>query len=91
MKVDVSSMLEDLKSEVELSPEEQVMVQQVLTDTAMLTSRMLAGEDVDGELALVKATALNLAEAKRVKVQSALNQFIMDIIGKAMTAVFAAM
>ena len=89
--MDITNLLESLKNEVELSADEQVMIEHVINDTALLTSRMIAGEDVDLELALVKATALNIAEAKRVKVQSALNDFIMQLVGKAMTAVFAAM
>lgn len=89
--MDVRSMLEDLQNEVELSEAEKAMVEAVVMDTTMLTARLVAGEDVTGEFALVKATALNLAEAKRAKVQAAVNDMLMGLVTKAMTAAFAAL
>lgn len=89
--MDVRDILETLQSEVELSPEEKVMVEALVVDTTALTARLVAGEDVYSEFALVKATALNLAEAKRSKVQAAINDMLMGFVTKAMTAAFAAL
>lgn len=89
--MDVKGMLEDLKNEVELTDQEKIMVEAVMKDTADLTSRLIKGEDLSEEFALVKATALNLAEEKRAKVQMAVKKFLDDLVEKALVAAFAAL
>lgn len=89
--MDAKQLFESLKSEVELTEEEKALVEQIFADSAMLTTRMLAGEEVEGELALVKATVLNLAEAKRAKVQTAVNDMLMGIVQKVIAGAFVAL
>jgi hypothetical protein len=86
LNASVSTLIEEIKQEMLLTPEEQVMVELVLTDSILLTAQMMAGEDVASELRLVRATALNLAEAKRAKVESKLKSFMFDIIKVAVSA-----
>jgi len=89
--MDVKQLVEDLKAEVELTEDEKVLVEQIVLDSTLLTTRLLAGEEVESELALVKATVLNLAEAKRAKIQMAINDMLLNIVQKVIAGAFASM
>lgn len=89
MHEEIKNLLEEIKGAVDLSPEEQAMLQVTIEDTAQLTARMLAGEDVQGELAIVQATALNLAYAKKAIVQNHVEAFFSKLISVAIAAAFA--
>lgn len=87
---EVRQLFEGIKGDMTLTVDEQVMVHAVITDTVALGARQLAGEDVAAELALVKATALNIADAKRLVVQNRLENFMQGLITKLIAAAVVA-
>ena len=87
---EVRQLFEGIKGDMTLTVDEQVMVHAVITDTVALGARQLAGEDVRQELALVKATALNIADAKRLVVQNRLENFMQGLITKLIAAAVVA-
>lgn len=58
------------------SSERIALITRVTTDYANLSSRALAGEDVETELALVQASVLNLDRATRKVIGDQLSQWI---------------
>jgi hypothetical protein len=85
----INQLLSEIKQEVLLSPEEAQLVETIIADSIMLTSQMMAGVDVTSEMAILNATALNLAEAKRAAVEGKLKSFLFDIVHVAVMSVLA--
>jgi hypothetical protein len=87
---EVRQLFEGIKGDMALTVDEQVMIHAVITDTVALGARQMAGENVTSELALVKATALNIADAKRLVVQNRLENFMQGLITKLIAAAVVA-
>lgn len=78
-------ILEKLQQDAGYTDPAQIMlVARVLTDTVALQGRALAGENVDSELAIVKATAANLDEHLRGVVGQWYFAWTQDLLAKAL-------
>ena len=69
--------LDEIKALVEealdgIPPEHIALAKTVAEDAALLTARALAGEDVDAELVHVKAQAVALGAATKVRLENAI-------------------
>ena len=86
---ELQRLLETIKDEANLSEGEKELVRAVMLDTTALTAKLVSGGDVNlikEELAIVKATTLNLAYAKKAIVQNHLENFLMKLVQVAITA-----
>ena len=83
-------LIEDLKAGIGLTEEEIQVVEEMVVDSASLAIRTLEGEDVSAEVAIVKATALNIAEAKRARTMSVASDYLERIVHILVTAALAA-
>jgi hypothetical protein len=88
---DAERLLEEVIDLASLSEVEAQLVQDIIVDSASIAARAAAGEaGLDGEIAMIKASALNIAEAKRAKVQRAIEGFVIELIGKIVRAALVA-
>lgn len=82
---DLRKLQEDILSDVGAhDPERQALVARVTANTLRLQAMQLAGQNVDHEMAIVKATAANLSEAARNAIANRLMTFAEDLIGAAL-------
>lgn len=84
--MNLEAILENIKNEAGLTDPAQIeLLARTITRTAELTTRKLAGEDVEEELAIVKATALNLsAHVRNVAFEHALS-YVHSIVTGVLT------
>ena len=89
--MNLQEIIEQIKTESGLTNPAQIeIMSRTITRATELGSRQLAGEDVSEELAIVKATALNLSEHVRnvalEKTLSFVQQTVTAVLTKALIA-----
>lgn len=80
---ELNQLLETIRKEANLSEGEKELVRATIMDTTALTVQLISGGNVEvikEELAIVKATTLNLAYAKKAIVQNHLENFLMKLV-----------
>jgi hypothetical protein len=87
---ELNQLLETIRKEANLSEGEKELVRATIMDTTALTVQLISGGNVEvikEELAIVKATTLNLAYAKKAIVQNHLENFLMKLVQVAVAGV----
>lgn len=80
MREDIRELINEIKGVAQLSEAEEQLLQDVLQDAAGLAAKALNGEDVSSELAILKATTLNVAAAKRAIIQNRVEAFFLKLV-----------
>lgn len=91
MTNDLRDLLEAIKAKLGAKdPATLELVVRVTMDATALQARSLAGENVQGEIAILQATAANLDEHARTVIGQALLAFCTQLLGKALGVAIAA-
>ncbi len=69
------------------TPEDIARAARVSVDLAALSARKAAGEDVETELAIAKATALNIAAGAQLSAGTAIRDALIEVTTKILTGV----
>lgn len=87
----IEELIERIKADSGLtSPEDLALVARVAARAIELGGRAAAGEDVSEELAIVKATALNLSERAKVAISTNVLAFIQGTFTNVITKLLLA-
>ncbi len=77
----INQLVEKIKREVGLNdPRMNLMLVSIVNDTVTLGARAAAGENVDKDVLIVKATALNLADRDRQIVVTNIMTFFQNVL-----------
>ena len=71
-------------------PEQIALLSRVITSTAELTVRAAAGENVDEDAAILRATALNLSEHTRNVIGRNVLAYVQEMVSMLLTKVLVA-
>ena len=83
----INDVLESIKRDAGLTDPKQIeLVARVTVDFTQLQARAAAGEDVAEELAIVNATAMNIAENVRNVMANQLSRWFATLLFKALAA-----